>query len=447
MREQDSSAANPVKPLTIMGLMSGTSVDAVDACLARFWVEPDEQKTDELKPAASGAAINEAAFNGSVSNSPFRYEIIATHTVPMPPDLRTRLLKVMAEKHIALEEFCSLHVAVGELFAETALGLLTTHNIPVETVDCIGSHGQTIYHWPPVSTGSIQENNDEAARLGHSLQIGEAAIIAEKTGIAVVADFRPSDMAAGGQGAPLVCFADRLLFEDARLGRCIQNIGGIANVTVIPAREGARVGSDGEAAEPVIAFDTGPGNMLIDAAMAHFYGKTYDDDGATAQRGTICEPLLANLLAHPYLQQVPPKTTGREDFGEAFFRELLPHFADLPPADWVATLTRFTAQSLVEAYERFVFPRYVIDEMIVGGGGTYNAFLLASIAQLFAERGYAIAVKTHADFGIPNPYKEALAFAILAWATRCGRSGNVPACTGASKPVILGKLTPAPLKG
>lgn len=426
MRAHDLNAINPLTPLMVMGLMSGTSVDAVDACLARLWMEPVE---------ASAAPKASVANNSQGPLERFRYEMVATHTVPMPPDLRSRLLKVMVEKHIALDELCSLQVAVGELFAETALGLLKTHNIPASQVDCIGSHGQTIYHWPP-APGS--------QKLGHSLQIGEAAIIAEKTGIAVIADFRPSDMAAGGQGAPLVCFADCLLFEDEQRGRCIQNIGGIANVTVIPARKSARGGGNGETTEPVIAFDTGPGNMLIDAAMAHFYGRTYDENGATAQSGTICEPLLTHLLAHPYLQQAPPKTTGREDFGEAFFREVLPHFTDLPPADWVATLTRFTAQSLVEAYERFVFPRYTIDELIVGGGGTYNAFLLSSIGQLFAECGYAIAIKTHADFGLANPYKEALAFAILAWATRQNRPSNVPECTGAFKPVILGKITKNP---
>lgn len=407
------------KPLTIMGLMSGTSVDAVDACLARFWLEADLRQREINAPSER-----------------FRYEILATHTVAMPADLRRRLLKVMAEKQLTLEELCALQVAVGELFAETALGLLKAHRIPSTQVDCIGSHGQTIYHWPP-NPASLTH----AGTLGHSVQIGEPAIIAEKTGIDVIADFRPSDMAVGGQGAPLVCFADRLLFEDGKIGRCIQNIGGIANVTVIPARESAQ--GDGDVSAPIIAFDTGPGNMLIDAAMTHFYGRSYDENGATAATGKINDVLLETLLAHPYLENAPPKTTGREDFGEAFFHELLGHFPDLPPTDWVATFTRFTAQSMVEAYERFIFPRYTIHEMIVGGGGTYNTFLLASIERLFAERGYAIALKTHADFGIPNAYKEALAFAMLAWATRRNQPSNVPECTGASKPVILGKTIQA----
>jgi anhydro-N-acetylmuramic acid kinase len=384
------------KPLTVMGLMSGTSVDGVDACLAKFWKE----------------------------NEQVQYVILATHSREIPAALRQRLLQCMADKHVLLEEFCALNVAVGELFAETALGLLQEHNIPASSVDAIGSHGQTLYHWPPTEPG----------KRGGTLQIGEPSIIAEITGIPVIADFRPRDMAAGGHGAPLVCFADLALLQDPQIGRAIQNIGGIANVTVVPSRSAQQAHNT-----PVIAFDTGPGNMLMDAAMAAFYGQNYDKKGEVAASGTIHKSLLAQLMSHPYLTQAPPKTTGRESFGEPFFRKLLAEFPDISPADWVSTLNQFTACSIVDAYERFVFPHCPVSEMVVGGGGVYNQTLLKRVQALFQANNRQIAIKTHADFGIPDQYKEALAFALLAWKALLGEPNSLPSCTGAHHPVIMGK--------
>ncbi len=384
--------ADNTRPLAVMGLMSGTSVDGVDACLAKL-----------------------AWKNGS-----FEYEIVATHSVDMPPALRERLLRCMGEKTIHLEEFCRLNVDVGELFAETAAGLMKAHNILASEIDCIGSHGQTLYHWPPT----------EAGQIGGTLQIGEPSLIAEKTGVLTIADFRPGDMAAGGQGAPLVCFADQLLFQDDETGRCIQNIGGIANVTVVPART---------VDVPIIAFDTGPGNMLMDAAMHHFFGKAYDADGAVAVSGQVDETLLSHLMAHEYLKQAPPKTTGRELFGVPFFEKLLVEFPNFSAENWLATLNYFTAASIVDAYERFVFPTYQVSEMVIGGGGSFNPVLLENLRTLFAAKKREIIVKTHADFGIPDQYKEALAFGILAWASLLGRTNNLPSCTGAAHPVVMGK--------
>ncbi|WP_373532684.1 anhydro-N-acetylmuramic acid kinase [Vampirovibrio sp.] len=388
--------ADNTQPLTVMGLMSGTSVDGVDACLARL----------------------------SWQSGKLHHDILATHSVPMPADLRERLLRCMAEKSIQLEEFCRLNVAVGQLFADTAFGLMQAHNISASQIDCIGSHGQTLYHWPPTQPGM----------LGGTLQIGEPSLIAEKTGVLTIADFRPRDMAAGGQGAPLVCFADQLLFQDDTVGRCVQNIGGIANVTVVPSHAHLK-----EHDVPLMAFDTGPGNMLMDAAVDHFYQKSYDPDGAIAASGTVNEPLLQHLMAHAYLSQQPPKTTGRELFGLPCFQELLLGFPNIPPADWLATLNRFTAASIVDAYQRFVFPVYPVSEVIVGGGGSLNPVLLNNLRDLFAQHAHAISVKTHADFGIPDQYKEALAFAILAWASLLNRANNLPACTGASHAVVMGK--------
>lgn len=381
------------QPLAVMGLMSGTSVDGVDACLARFWEE-----------------------NGQV-----RYEITATYSHEMPDSLRSRLLQCMADKQVHLEELCALNVAVGELLAEAALGLLKTHNISPKDVAAIGSHGQTLYHWPP----------READKLGGTLQIGEPSIIAEKIGIPVVADFRPRDMAAGGQGAPLVCFADLALLQHDTLDRAVQNIGGIANVTVLPSRQAKTL--------PVIAFDTGPGNMLMDAAMAFFYGKNFDADGAVAASDEVDAALLQHLMQHPYLREKPPKTTGREEFGEPLFHALRTEF-NLPPANWVSTLNHFTAQSIVEAYEQFIFPHYRITEMVVGGGGVKNATLLTRMGELFRQKGRHVAIKTHADFGIPDQYKEALAFALLAWKRLRNEPSNLPDCTGAQHPVVMGKL-------
>ncbi len=384
------------RPLTVMGLMSGTSVDGVDACLARFALESTQ----------------------------LRYEILATHSQPMPADLRARLLRCMADKQIHLEDFCRLNIEVGTLFAETAWGLMQAHDIPASQIDAIGSHGQTLYHWPPSQSG----------QLGGTLQIGEPSLIAEKTGVLTIADFRPRDMAAGGHGAPLVCFADQWLFQHETTGRCIQNIGGIANVTVVPSLAEAQ-----QKHLPVMAFDTGPGNMLMDAAMDHFFSKAYDADGAVAASGQVHAGLLAHLLSHPYLAQQPPKTTGRELFGAPYFQQLLSQFPEIAPADWVATLNRFTAASIADAYERFVFPRYAVSEVVVGGGGSFNPVLLENLRLLFAEKQQAITVKMHAHFGIPDQYKEALAFALLAWANLEGLPNNIPTCTGAQHPVIMGK--------
>lgn len=386
------SRADNTQPLTVMGLMSGTSVDGVDACLARL-----EFVAGKL-----------------------HYEILATYTQDMPDSLRTRLLKCMADKTVHLEELCSLNVAIGELFAEAALGLMKTHNIPASQIDCIGSHGQTIYHWPPTEPG----------KLGGTLQIGEPSIIAEKTGVYTIGDFRPRDMAAGGQGAPLVCFADLLLFQDDAIGRCIQNIGGIANVTVVPSRQ---------AQKPLIAFDTGPGNMLMDAAMEHFFQKAYDENGAIAAQGKLNQTLLDALLKHPYLALLPPKTTGREQFGAPYFQEVLAEFPQISGPDWLATLNFYTAQTIVDAYERFVFPGYDATEIVIGGGGAYNATLLETMKTLFKTKNREIELKMHVDFGIHDKYKEALAFAILAWASLLHRPNNIPECTGAAHPVVLGK--------
>ncbi len=388
-------------PLTVMGLMSGTSVDSVDACCARFWVE----------------------------TGTFQYEILGNYTQPIPENLRSELLACMADTPIVMNDLCRLNFEVGELFAKAVEGALSHLGLAAEAIDCIGSHGQTVYHIPPVTRHGV-------VFPGSTLQIGEPCIIAERTGIPTIADFRTRDMAAGGQGAPLVCFADALLFPPQAGARCVQNIGGVANVTVLPP------GSAG-ASEPIFAFDTGPGNMLIDGAMERLFHLPYDEDGRVAASGRVNLDLLDYLLQHPYLSAPPPKTTGRETFGKRFLDTVMRSLhSQLQNEDVIATLTHFTAHTIVDAYEQFILIRYPVEEMIVGGGGVYNPTLMASIRKLFEERGISITLTQHDAYGISSKYKEAFAFAVLAWATAQGIPSNLPTCTGARHPVVMGKIIP-----
>lgn len=383
------------KPLTVIGLMSGTSVDAIDACVARLWMEDGR----------------------------LRYDLLGTYTHHIPVHLQKRLLACMTNKPVPLKEICSLNMVVGILFSDAAFGLMNTIPLPPSEVDCIGSHGQTLYHLPPPTQGL----------LGSTLQIGETSVIAERTGVTTIGDFRVRDMAVGGQGAPLVCLADQLLFQDETVGRCIQNIGGIANVTVLPPK---RDGKD------IIAFDTGPGNMLIDGAMAALFDRPMDENGDVAASGKVDEVLLSELMAHHYLDADPPKSTGREMFGAYFLQELLDRHRAMPKENLIATLTAFTARSIADAYRRFVFPGYPqISEVVLGGGGVYNRTLMRMLKDSLVDAGPSdLKLKTHEDFGVPDKYKEALAFAILAWATMQELPGNIPSCTGADRAVVLGKM-------
>lgn len=387
----------PEQPLRIIGLMSGTSADAVDGCCVQLWQEDGHLK----------------------------YNIEASATLDLPEALRKKLLSAMSGKAVYVHEICTLNFEIGELFAQTALEVMKAGNFEPIVVDAIGSHGQTLYHIPPGTEGHTPS----------TLQIGEPSIIAQRTGVLTVADFRPRDMAAGGQGAPLVCYADNLLFTHHRLGRCVQNIGGVANVTVLPPSGG----------KPPMAFDTGPGNLLIDQAMAHFFNKSFDDDGSIAARGQVDPDLLGHLMDQPYLRMPPPKTTGRELFGQQLITDILRFFTSLENEDIIATLTYFTARSIADAYRDFILPELSLDEVILGGGGVYNKTLVHFLTELLRECNPNIRILTHEDFGIHNKYKEALAFAILAWATLNNQPGNVPSCTGALQPVILGKIIPGNL--
>jgi anhydro-N-acetylmuramic acid kinase len=369
--------------------MSGTSLDAIDAALCDLEPDPDEP-------------------GGLVTR------LIGYREQPHP--LREQLLALLRAGAVPLDILTELNVLLGEALADAALSALAAMDAPPP--DLIASHGQTIFHL--VAEG----------RARATLQLGEPAVIAERTGATVVADFRVADIAAGGQGAPLVTYFDALFFAHPTRVRAIQNIGGIANVTFV---------SPGDP-DACYAFDTGPGNVLIDAAARHVTGgrETCDRDGAMAATGRPEPELLEHALSHPYFAQAPPRTTGRELFGDRMAEELLARAVGmgLSPEDTMATLTAITIESIVRAYHSFGPP--TIDDVVIGGGGARNATLMAGLRR----RLPGVGLYTHEDFGVPSEAKEALAFALLGHETLYGRPANLPRCTGASHPVILGKIVP-----
>jgi anhydro-N-acetylmuramic acid kinase len=324
-----------------------------------------------------------------------------------------------------VDDICHYNFVLGEVFADAVIKLCSKSGISLGSIDLIGSHGQTIYHQP---CGKRYGRR----MIRSTLQIGEPSVIAQRTGITTVADLRPRDMASGGEGAPLVPYADYVLFKHDRLARAVQNIGGIANVTFLPG---------GCKQNDIVAFDTGPGNMVIDGIVHFITGgrKRYDAGGKMAARGTVDKRLLSEMLRHSFFRRRPPKSTGREEFG-ADFAERIYRRADrkgLPDADIVATVTALTAKSIAQAYRQFL--PTMPDELILCGGGSHNRTL---VEMLHAELSDVKMLSTD-DFGISVDAREAVSFAILAWATIKGMTNNVPAATGAKRPVILGKIVPA----
>jgi len=387
--------------MSVLGLMSGTSADGIDVALASIMGAPPRI-----------VAKLENFF-----------------TLPFPPAVRAALLRLANGSATTTAEVSQLNVLLGRLFARAALEACRRFRVPPRKIALIGSHGQTIYHQgrPGPFLG--------AGPLASTLQVGEPAVIAARTGITTVADFRPADMAAGGQGAPLVPFVDYLLYRDPLRGRVALNIGGIANVTVIP--RAAR-------ADQVFAFDTGPGNMVIDALTRQFTRgrRTYDRDARFALGGRLLPRLLDELLADPYFRRLPPKTAGREQYGESYVRRLLAwgRKHKSRPADLVRTATLLTALSIVDAFHRWILPRTGIEQMIVSGGGAYNPLLMAQVQAALP----GIEILGSGDFGVPEDAKEAFAFAILAYETYHGRPANLPGATGARHRAILGKICYAP---
>ncbi len=398
--------------MKVLGLMSGTSLDGIDVALLEI--------EDPQGPVGAG----DGGGMGSVD-----WELLAFRTKPYSTDQRKSIQKTMTSG--GSREMAVLHTSLGEWFSTAALELLEEAGVSSESVQALGSHGQTIWHEPPHSQAR-----------GSSLQVGCPATLAERTGIGVVSDFRARDLAAGGHGAPLVPWADRIFFSSDRGPRAIQNLGGMANVTWLP-----QVGDP----TPVLAFDTGPGVALLDAAMELATGgeKAFDENGDLAREGEVLEPVLERLLAHPFFRQPPPRSTGRELFGVGLVREVAGRIGgmkgrNLTPGvthrgwpDVLATLTALTARSIGEAYRRWVLPRGV-DEMFLMGGGSRNPVLFQAIEAELSP----LSVQPGESLGMDPDAREAAAFALLAWAHLQGLSANVPEATGSQGPRILGSWTP-----
>jgi anhydro-N-acetylmuramic acid kinase len=387
------------KAMTVAGIMSGTSADGIDVAVVR--IVPGKQRPGLTLLAHEG----------------FRF----------PAALRRAVLTAMNAESISTAELARLNWRLGLAYAEAVQSTLKRHSPQQMKLDLIGCHGQTLFHQArPVAYAG--------RTFACTWQTGEAALIAAATGVPVVSNFRPADMAAGGQGAPLVPLLDYVLFADARRGRVLQNIGGIANLTAIPA---------GASAAHVVAFDTGPGNMVIDALAQQLFGKPFDRNGALAAEGVVLEKVLAQELRNPYYRQKPPRTAGREQFGRAYVAEFLSacRKQSKKPEDALATATALTAETIATSYQRYVLPkmrRQAVD-YIVSGGGARNATLMAMQAQRLEPLGCALAASE--EFGLPVEAKEAAAFALLAWQTWHRLPGNVPAATGARRPAILGQVT------
>lgn len=385
------------KPLRVLGLMSGTSADGIEVALVQI----------------SGAPPKISA------------RLEHHHHVPYPPSIRASILRFANGAPTTTAEISELNFLVGDAFGRAVIESCKRWRLPLAKVSLIGSHGQTIFH-----LGSPARFQGKVRRPS-TLQIGSISVIAERTGIPTIGNFRPADMAAGGQGAPLVPFVDYILYRDDRRGRVALNIGGIANLTVIPADASPR---------DVFAFDTGPGNMVIDALIERITrGKSsYDRDARFALTGKTIPALLARLMREPYLRKKPPKSAGREQFGQVYARNLLAwaqrhHVA---PADLVRTATAYTAMTIGDAFRRFILPRVRIDEMIVAGGGARNPLIMAKLAASLP----GIEIVASNRFGVPTDAKEAFCFAVLAYEADHGRFNNLPSATGAKHPVVLGEI-------
>jgi anhydro-N-acetylmuramic acid kinase len=390
--------------MRVVGLMSGTSMDGIDAALVKIGGRPPRPTLD----------------------------LVAFQTIPYPEDLRERLLRLASGSSLPVSETCRLNARLGEEFAAAALRIIRRSGVVRGSVGLIGSHGQTVCHLP-------DPEREGRWRLRSTLQLGEPSIIAERTGIATIADFRPRDQAAGGHGAPLTPLLHDVLFRHPTRGRVVVNIGGISNLTYLKPGQNTN-----RARARLIAFDSGPGNMLLDA-IAHERTRgrlSMDAHGRLAGRGRVSVPLLARLMAHPYLRQRPPKTTGREAFGLPAMRKRFGRYwSSLSTADLLTTATVFTARSIAVHCTRFIDPKGPIDDVIVGGGGSRNPVLMRHLQAALP----ATWVSTMDAYGYDSRAIEAMAFALLAYEAVQGRPNNVPAATGAARAVVMGKILPGKL--
>lgn len=382
------------KEKLVLGLLSGTSADGIDAALVRI----------------TGSGLESKLY------------LLAFETYPYPSELRERVLAASLPGKGTVDEICRLNIAVAECFAHAALQLAAVASVAMHEIDLIGSHGQTIHHLP------YAEPIAGVPSRG-TLQIGEPSVIAKRTGIITIADFRAADMALGGQGAPLVPIMDYLLFRSITHTRGLLNLGGIANLTMLK--------KNGALAE-VLAFDTGPANMVVDGLMQFFFNQAYDKDGEHAGRGKVSHELLQHLLAHSYFARPIPKSTGREEFGAEFVAQLVQRgeALQLQREDLIATATALTAESIVRGASLLEHSHGAIDELIVSGGGAHNRTLMRILQEKFSRAK----ISTTDEHGVPSDAKEAMLFALLANETVSGNAGNVPSVTGASAATVLGKI-------
>jgi anhydro-N-acetylmuramic acid kinase len=380
----------------VAGVMSGTSADGIDVALVRI--------------------------TGKDENIEFKL-VRHSHT-PYPEAVRKNLLALMNSQSARVADISRMDFLLGELYADAVKAAM--RKAGVKRIDLVGCHGQTVYH-----QGEREEFLGE--RVSCTWQLGEGALLAARLGTNVVSDFRPADMAAGGKGAPLVPFLDYVVYRDKRRGRILQNLGGIANLTAIPA---------GASQKDLIAFDTGPSNMVIDACMERLYGKRFDSGGRIAASGSVLPVALDKAMRHPYFKQRPPKTAGREEFGREFAAEFIRWCGKTRKQDVIATATALTARSIGEAIRGFVFraaKKGSFRDYVVAGGGAKNATLMQMLRAEVEPLG--LAVVSSEKFGVPAQAKEAIAFAVLAYQTWHRRPSNVPAATGAKRAAILGKIS------
>jgi anhydro-N-acetylmuramic acid kinase len=378
--------------MIVAGIMSGTSADGINVALVRI--------TDSSKNCG--------------------IRLLGHSEYPYPKDVRKFVLSVMNSAHASVADLARLNFLLGELYAKAVIKTQKKFRIKAQLAGC---HGQTIYHQGNAA-------NFLGRKIAVTWQTGEGAILAARLGIPVVSDFRPADMAAGGKGAPLVPFLDYLLYRDKKVGRIVQNIGGISNITAVAA---------GTPQKKNFAFDTGPGNMVIDAIVEQLFQKPFDKNGRIAASGKPLENVVFNILKSRFFSLQPPKTAGREEFGREFAQAFLRRCGHATPNDIVATATALTSRSIAAAIRKFVLPIGKFSELIASGGGTKNSTLMAMLANDLSPLG--IKLRFSDEFGIPSEAKEAAAFAVLAYETWHHRSSNIPSATGAKRSAVLGKVS------
>ena len=386
----------------VVGLMSGTSVDGIDAALVEI---------------------------GGTDEAP-EVRLLAFEDRPWPEEVREQIFPLFRPETATVDKIGYMNFLMGEIYAQSVVSVVEKAGLTLADVDLIGSHGQTIWHAP-------EPCEKDGFPVCFTVQIGEGTVIAARTGVTTVSDFRVADMAVGGQGAPLVPFSEYMLYRRPGETILLQNIGGIGNMTVLPGDEGP---------EAVYAFDTGPGNMIIDAVVSALTGgeKTYDAGGAMASEGKVDQDLLAMLQQDAYYTMPLPKTTGRERFGVQYVDQILDYqrIHGLSNADLLATVTDLTAWSIADAYARYVLPKRQATELVVGGGGSYNATLLGFLRERFAP--YGVKVLTQEDLGWSSDAKEAVAFAILADCCVREKPNVLPGVTGADRAAVMGKISLPP---